>query len=326
LHPQLQAVLLDYLREQAEASPGDGSFGPVGRIQIIATTHSSNLASSVGVENVVVLRTKHQVEHVEVEGGQTDVIRRMTCALPLVNLNLSPNEFRKINQYLDATRAAVLFARRIILVEGVAEAVLLPVLARKLVFAHLAAKRREFHAVTIVNVGSVDFEPYIKLLLGTVDGLRVLERLVVITDRDPALPSDNGAEDSELSNRPAKLASVAAALGAEGRLVVTEAAYTLEADLLTDVANRSVLEQAYLKQHPRSRSTWEQIVAATNPAEALYRKLRTNKKFISKGEFAHDVAIAIESGQPFAAPPYLRDAITSVVSELGEPGAAPGVD
>ena len=59
----------------------------------------------------------------------------MTCALPLAQLGLSPDGFRKINQYLDATRAAVLFARRIILVEGIAEAVLLPILARMLVFA-----------------------------------------------------------------------------------------------------------------------------------------------------------------------------------------------
>jgi hypothetical protein len=63
LHPQLQAVLLDYLRKQAEHSAsGDDSHGPVGRIQIIATTHSPNLASSVGTKNLVVLRTKQDVE------------------------------------------------------------------------------------------------------------------------------------------------------------------------------------------------------------------------------------------------------------------------
>jgi hypothetical protein len=76
----------------------------------------------------------------------------MTCALALADLELHPNERRKINHYLDATRAAILFARRIILVEGTAEA-LLPVLARKLVFRDDLAKQREFHAVTIVNVG-----------------------------------------------------------------------------------------------------------------------------------------------------------------------------
>ena len=69
----------------------------------------------------------------------------------------------------------MLFAQRIILVEGIAEAVLLPVLARRCVFRDDLAKQREFHAVTIINVGSVDFAPYIRLLLGAIDGLTVMD-------------------------------------------------------------------------------------------------------------------------------------------------------
>ena len=133
----------------------------------------------------------------------------MTCALPLAELDLTRNELRKINQYLDATRAAMLFAQRIILVEGIAEAVLLPVLARTLVFADDRAKRRDFHAVTIVNVGSVDFEPYIRLLLGPVDGLTVIDHLVVITDGDPD-PDPPSSDDSRAFNRADHLRSLAA--------------------------------------------------------------------------------------------------------------------
>ncbi|WP_356948499.1 TOPRIM nucleotidyl transferase/hydrolase domain-containing protein [Streptomyces sp. P9-2B-2] len=39
-----------------------------------------------------------------------------------------------MNQYFDVTRAGQLFARRVILVEGIAEAVLLSVIARHCVF------------------------------------------------------------------------------------------------------------------------------------------------------------------------------------------------
>lgn len=46
-------------------------------------------------------------------------------------------------------------------------------------------QRRAFHGVTIVNVGSVDFAPYITLLLSSVNGCRLLDRLMVVTDRDP---------------------------------------------------------------------------------------------------------------------------------------------
>ena len=58
-----------------------------------------------------------------------------------------------------------------------------------------------------------------------------------------------------------------------------------------------MIREAYLKQHPRSRAKWDEIRGAANPAEALYRKLSDDKRFISKGEFAHDVAIAIQHGQ-----------------------------
>jgi putative ATP-dependent endonuclease of OLD family len=336
LHPQLQAVLLDYLREQAvESAKGTDTHNPMGRIQIIATTHSPNLASSVGVENIVVLKTKHQVEQAEVGGQTADVMRRMTIALPLARLNLSEDDRRKINQYLDATRAAMLFATSLILVEGIAEAVLLPVLARRCVFPYDLAMRRKFHAVTIINVGSVDFSPYIKLLLGSVDGVSVMDGLIVITDSDPDLDPEPDAdasggsgpddkeepEGAEALNRPAKLVELARELGADGRLVVAAATYTLEADLLSEPANVPVLRQAYRNQHPRSKK-WQPIEADDDPAKALYRSLRKSKKFISKGEFAHDVALAIQDGQPFKVPAYLEAAIRYSLIEPGEPGAA----
>ena len=59
LHPQLQSVLLSYLEEQAKTS-GDrqGSDQPAGRIQVIATSHSPHLASSVSTDKLVVARSE----------------------------------------------------------------------------------------------------------------------------------------------------------------------------------------------------------------------------------------------------------------------------
>jgi putative ATP-dependent endonuclease of the OLD family len=347
LHPQLQAVLLDYLREQAiESAKGKDDYRPMGRIQVVATTHSPNLASSVGIENIVVLRTKHQVEQAQVDDRAADVPRRMTCALPLARLPLLDKDRRKINQYLDATRSAMLFARSIILVEGIAEAVLLPVLARHCVLPgpKNLAKRRKFNAVTIISVGSVDFSPYIKLLLGSVNGISVMDDLIVITDSDPDLEKDPDAnddgeagpdsnssgeadtdigeesEEAEALNRPTKLEELAQELGAAGRLKVAPATYTLEADLMGEPANVPVLRQAYQNQHPRSKK-WQEVEADDEPAKALYRTLRKTKKFISKGEFAHDIALAIQDGKSFTVPAYLREAITSAIEEPGAPSA-----
>lgn len=325
LHPQLQALLLDYLREQAEHSPKDDTHGPVGRIQVIATTHSPQLASSVGIENIVVLRTEKQAEQIETDRGRQDVTRRLTRAVPLAKMPLDRDGVRKINQYLDATRAAVLFARdRIVLVEGIAEAVLLPVMARHCVFGGDAASQRDFRAVTIVNVGSVDFEPYLRLLLGRVDGLTVVDHLVVITDGDPPLPDKDAATRSAVSNRGHRLRDIAVSLGSEDRLTVAESTYTLEADLLTEPTNGAVVGAAYLKQHPRSADKWQAIVDADDPALELYRKLAQDNRFIAKGEFAHDLALAIRDGEEFTVPQYLRTAITAALKQPGGPRATAG--
>ncbi|MBT2401128.1 ATP-dependent endonuclease [Streptomyces sp. ISL-100] len=349
LHPQLQTVLLDYLQEQAGQSAKEDSTGPAGRIQVIATTHSSNLASSVGIEKVVALRT--MTEYEDDERTKSRTTRRRTRTISLAKAPLTEPERRKINQYLDVTRAGILFARRVLLVEGVAEAVLLPVIARHCVLHGESVRarrlRRDFHGVTIVNVGSVDFAPYITLLLADIDGCRLLEHLVVITDGDPDLPAekatdgqgpqlsseaivpsaqdgeqeeDDESTESEVVNRRGRLLAHAASLNAADLLFVAEAPHTLEADLLTPVGNDRILEAAYLKQRKRSKGNWAAIMADADPATAFYRKLRKSKKFISKGEFAHDVANAIEDGQPFKAPDYLRAAVLSVLGESTEAG------
>ncbi|MCX5309041.1 AAA family ATPase [Streptomyces sp. NBC_00160] len=359
LHPQLQAVLLDYLQEQAEASLKDDTQGPAGRIQVVASTHSPNLASSVGIQNVVALRTRVDAETAQGEEGEgKEVLRRKTQALPLAKLALTDDERRKINQYLDATRAGLLFARRVILVEGIAEAVLLPVIARHCIFggAQETKQRRDFHSVTIINVGSVDFAPYITLLLSEVNGCRLLDKLTVITDGDPDIPKEKKTEDGEtegvqsesqeptgaaptvnepgandeagedeaeeddddsaVNNRKDRLTAHAESIGASEHLIVAEAPHTLEADLLGPEANEPLLRAAFLKQKPKSKKKWQEILDDDRGGPwGFYLKLRKHKKFIGKGEFAHDVALAIASGGTFEAPQYLNDAIRGVLAD-----------
>jgi len=157
----------------------------------------------------------------------------------------------------------------------------------------------------------------------------MVDSLVVITDADPSLDAseeDEDEDDSATDNRAERLRGIATELGAGERLTVGEATYTLEADLLIEPTNVAVISEAYLKQHPRSAHKWDEITAAPDPAEALYRRLRKDKQFISKGEFAHDVAVAVQDGQPFVVPGYLREAITAALAEPGESGATAGTD
>jgi hypothetical protein len=57
--------------------------------------------------------------------------------------------------------------------------------------------------------------------------------------------------------------------------------------------------------------------------EKRYQEL-LDKNFVSKGEFAHDIALAIQDGAAFAVPAYLQDAINASLAGPGEPDAAAG--
>lgn len=390
LHPQLQSVLLQFLVDQAAESASSDALAPAGRIQVIATTHSPNLASAVGIEDIIVLRPR-----IDDTGPGAAA---STSVIPLAALPLTTDEQRKVNQYLTASRSELLFARRAVLVEGIAEAVLLPVLARKCIFAGTSdddvASRRAFAGVSLITVGSVDFKPYMKLLLSEVDGQRLVDSLCVVTDADPALPDtetpssetsegqeDNGApdevhpwaehpevtggqteraaagrglvdqrsgqapssdddqgnerleieadgdeeegkdeeeDDQSVYNRAADLQALAEELDATEIVHIAEAPHTLEADLLEPGEdNRMLLGKAYVRQKPRSGKAWKAIADADDPPQAFYVKLRTNKRLMSKGEFAHDVAQLIAVGDPFTCPEYLEQAITFITMRSG---------
>lgn len=326
LHPQMQAVFLEYLREQAASSAGDDAAGPAGRIQVVVTTHSPVIASSVPVESVVVLRSTRVDESAiaETEEDPITVTRKATRAVPVASLGLSSDESRKLGQYLDATKAALLFGTRVILVEGVSEAVLIPVLGRRLYSGSdpvSVRRRRALAGLTIVNIGSVDFEPYVKLLLGRHGDLSILDRLVVVTDSDPDLPAEPADLDDppdepanpELPATTSRIARLREMEAVDGRLVVQAARFTLEADLLAYTANAPVLRSAFLAQKPRSSPKWEAFVQSTNPAEALYRRLRRKDRYLAKGQFAYDVASSIEAGSAFECPDYLQQAIEAAI-------------
>ncbi len=326
LHPQLQAVVLDYLRDQARQSVAkQDDTRPAGRIQVIATTHSPNLASAAGLDNIVVMKSVTQ------QGDS--VIAPQTCALALSKLNLETYEKRKINQYLDATRAELLFARNVILVEGISEMVIIPAMVKHILKGDANAdRRRRFRGVSLINVGSVDFEPYLKLLLQKVDGNSLVDRLVAVTDRDPKLPGEKDQaagtketdddEDDALEpviyNRAADLNAVALSIGASEILHVAEAPHTLEADLLEPVAtNLATFQKAFVSQKTSAKSlrVLTEIAQSDAPALGFYTKLRKVKKYISKGQFAHDFATHLENSADYQCPDYLVKAIRFSIGE-----------
>jgi putative ATP-dependent endonuclease of OLD family len=125
LHPQRQLRLMEFLT-QAAVGKVQGTHRPV---QVILSTHSPNLASKIALPNLVLL-----------EGGHA-------FSLASDHTKLETGDYRFLERFLDVTKANLFFAHGVIVVEGDAEALLLPVLAR------LLGTDLTEHGVSIVNVG-----------------------------------------------------------------------------------------------------------------------------------------------------------------------------
>ena len=147
LHPQYQLRMLDYIRSQED-------FG-----QYILTTHSITLAANIPLENLIVLK-------------ETSVFP-MGCAYT----QCTEGDYLFLHRFLDATKANLFFARGVLMVEGDAENLLLPAVAR------VIGKPLHEYGVSIVNVGSTAYKRYTKIFQRT-DGQQMGIPVAIVTDLD----------------------------------------------------------------------------------------------------------------------------------------------
>jgi len=319
LHPQLQAAVLSFLEERAEksrqAKPNDSD--PAGQVQIIVSTHSPNLSAWVKSERLVFFRsyvagrTEPAISSVGAKEDKTQPAprpRRVTRCIPLASLALSPIERRKIDRYLDATRSALLFGGRVLLTEGIAEVLLLPVIAKKLVLKDRPEKFRLFRSAVFVPIDGVDFEPYSKLLLTAFDDVRIADRLVVLTDGDGGATTEG--EPLPGAQRKTRLQVTAAALGAGDIIEVVINDYSLETELVR-AGNESLLKGIYLQLHPLSEAKWNAAVTETGDTQA--RAIQSLFEVTRKGDFAQLLAEEINGDKPFVVPGYIKRAIEALV-------------
>lgn len=293
LHPQLQMLVLDFLLNQAQESSARAlaSGQPEGRIQVIVTTHSPNLTAWVSPEHIVVVRS--------VRDTATTPPTHRTVSIPVTDLGLDQAALNKVSRYLDVTRSALLFGNRALLVEGIAESLLIPVMARRWVLRDDAEAWQRFRGAVLVAIDGVDFAPYVEILLRPCGGSTIADRVVVVTDADPSVPG----------NRKEDLEALAAESGVSDRLKVFTNAVTLEHELFV-AGNEALLKQIFLGFHPRSESRWRTDIEGSAPLERpnafvkLLEETRTRK-----GDFAQQLAAQIDAGIDFIVPRYLEEAI-----------------
>ena len=155
LHPQLQDRVMDLLRQHSKA-PASGER----RVQVIMTTHSPSLVSSADIETMTLV---HKAQTYPLRSGHTRLLK---------------TDYSFLQRFIDATKANLFFARGVMMVEGPAEAILLPTLAQ--------ACGRSFskHGVSIVNVGHTGLYHYARILQREGAGSQYPVPAVCLTDRD----------------------------------------------------------------------------------------------------------------------------------------------
>lgn len=136
VHAQRQLRLIQYLQKIVD-SQDDNANKP----QIIITTHSPNLASELDLNNLVIIRSGKAFSTAD---GETE---------------LDSNDYKFLARFLDVTKANLFFARGVMIVEGDAENILMPTLAKCI------GKDFTEHGVSMVNVGGVGLRRYAKIFM-----------------------------------------------------------------------------------------------------------------------------------------------------------------
>ncbi|MDR8389829.1 AAA family ATPase [Aliifodinibius sp. S!AR15-10] len=170
LHPSLQSKFLNFLesnlkkKEQAR--------------QIFVTTHSTHITSAVELESIICL--------------YKDINSNFRIGYPakvFSDTNDDKSSKIYIERFLDATKSNMLFAERIIFVEGVAEQLLLPCFAE---YLELEDKLVDEHTC-VISVDSRTFKHFLKIFSYDSDSkpYAINKKVVCITDADPSKKVNN---------------------------------------------------------------------------------------------------------------------------------------
>ncbi|WP_341783222.1 ATP-dependent nuclease [Pseudomonas putida] len=140
--------------------------------QIIYSTHSTQISEVSNLEKINILARKG-----------------VRCESYQPSVGLKPAEIRHLQRYLDATRSSLLFARGVVLIEGDAEEILIPVLIKKVLGISL-----DELGVSLINIRSTGFENIACVFHRS----RIRRCCSIVTDLDKAI-ADTVIKDGDLA-------------------------------------------------------------------------------------------------------------------------------
>jgi putative ATP-dependent endonuclease of OLD family len=161
--------------------------------QVIVTSHSTHISSTADLDSLTVMyRDGNEIKAKQIGG----IFAKQDVA-----------EKRHLERWLDATKSNIFFGRKTLLVEGMAERLLVPKFAE----LYLNESRKDMEplltldgqGISIISVDGVAFRPFLKLF----DTGALNMKCAVLTDRDPEkVPSDHAVgEPTKVDVYPTKV-------------------------------------------------------------------------------------------------------------------------
>jgi predicted ATP-dependent endonuclease of OLD family len=179
LHPNMQYKLIKYIDKLKKDDERNIQN------QIIITTHSPNISASTNFDDMILFnyeRNNDEVKNVEtVRFGNNFDYDKVSSKLNIVKLadetDVKFNKFKQevknnlahyrnhLAKFLDITRSDILFSSKVILVEGLAEKLTMPLWARLLNDENIDLTK--YHIVC-VEVGGINFNNFLPTFIGQV--------------------------------------------------------------------------------------------------------------------------------------------------------------
>ncbi len=261
LHPQLQATLMDAMRQLP--------------FQVIATTHSTQVTAGAPLSSFAVL--SQQPSGVAI------------AAVPSRAAGLTSNDRQDLERYLDATKSNLLFARRVMLVEGPAELLLIPPLVKRVIGVDL-----EREGISVVAIHGTHFGPFARMFAPDC----MPKRCAIVADAD-RVPGTTEPDDDVVP--PEDLAAL------QNEFVrVFVGATTFEREITLDGNAGMLAAAAGDLGAPRIKANLETAVTFGVTEELKKKVLRTAIRF-GKARFAQAAARHVE--QAGRLPPYIEQAV-----------------
>lgn len=162
LHPTMQDKFMKFLKKNIH----DGKVK-----QIFITTHSTFITAASELDDLICMYKKDNKSKVSYPGK---------TFINTVDVKDGTNEKSKkyVQRFFDATKSNMLFAEKIILVEGIAELLLIPIMAEYMGIS------LEDHHVAVIDVGGRYFEHFLNLFDGR-NEIAINRKVACITDIDP---------------------------------------------------------------------------------------------------------------------------------------------